>query len=119
MPLDKDVLILYWSNANCNADWKVLQGALTSFTSVYDLEFLGRKAIQISVEAAVPQRLLRISPMKYAEIVAVRLRETLPSWKEQYLERKIFYTGTTQGCACFYSDDFVYQVELGKFKEVK
>jgi len=118
MPLDTDVLKLYWTDKSCNADLETLQQALTNFTSVYYLDLLGRKAIQISAEPAPPQVLLRIFPMKDTEIAAVRLRENLPTWKERYLERKIVFTGATEESVFFYSDNFVYEIRLGKYTEI-
>lgn len=118
MSIDKDVLILYWPNTGCNADWAVLQRALHDFTSVYNLELLGRKAIQVSVEPALSQLLIKFYPMKECEISAVYLRQDLPTWKERYLERKIVFTGAAQGHAFFYFENIIYDVNLGENKGV-
>lgn len=119
MPLDKDVLILYWTNNKCNASWEVLQQALNDFTSVYELELWGRKAIQVSAEPAPPQLLMRIYPMKGAEIAGLRLRENLPTWRERYLERKIFFSNANEAGIFFNSEDIIYLVELGKYRSTE
>ena len=104
MSLDEKIIIHY--DHSKDIDKGKVEKALDKFFSVYQLEVLGQKKIEVLAEHYQTQLLIKISPQAGSEIGGVLLREEFARNPE------IFYTGTVGGKVNFCSERYIYLVEV-------
>ena len=104
MSLDETININYEHSRDI--DKEKVERALDEFCSIYELEVLGQKKIEVLAEHYQTQLLIKISPQAGSEIGGVLLRE------ESARNPEIFYTGTVGGKVNFCSERYIYLVEL-------
>lgn len=104
MSLDEKININY--NHSKDISKEKVGKALGEFFSVYKLEVLGQKRIDVLAEHYQTQLLIKISPQAGSEIGGVLLREEFARNPE------IFYTGTVGRKVNFCSERYIYLVEV-------